>query len=75
MTTLVLTAGFGVLGLSSFNHLTEFGLLMAVTMGTALIGDLALLPVLLLRLPGLAKDLRPAATVERSGRLASASRR
>ncbi len=47
-TTLTISLGFGVLLLSSFKPTALFGALMIVTMGSALIGDLILLPSLML---------------------------
>jgi len=47
-TSLVLTMGFMVLVFSSFRPLIYFGLLTGVTMISALVGDLVLLPVLLM---------------------------
>jgi predicted RND superfamily exporter protein len=46
--SVVLFFGFGVLILSHFVPTSYFGILSAVTMGTALLGDLFLLPTLLL---------------------------
>lgn len=40
-------AGFAVLGLSNFNILAQFGMLIALTMGTSSLSALILLPVLL----------------------------
>ncbi len=48
LTSFVLTIGFSVLVLSHFRPIIYFGLLMAVTMVSALLGDLVLLPVLLM---------------------------
>jgi len=69
-TSLVLLAGFSVLLLSAFVQYTLFGLLSAVTMATALLGDLFLLPVLLIAFPqltagksgGLVRGKEPAGT-------------
>ena len=52
-TSLVLMAGFSLLVLSSMVQFTEFGLLTAVCMAAAILGDLLLLPVLLLGVPWL----------------------
>ncbi|MEE3331404.1 MAG: MMPL family transporter [Myxococcota bacterium] len=50
ITTMMLGTGFGVIALSSFATLQEFGLLTAATMGLCLIADLVLMPALLIRL-------------------------
>jgi predicted RND superfamily exporter protein len=50
ITSLMLSAGFGVIALSSFATLQEFGLLFAMTIGLCLVADLLLLPALLVRL-------------------------
>jgi signal transduction histidine kinase len=47
-TTLTISIGFFVLTLSHFNPTAIFGFLMVITMLTALIGDLILLPALML---------------------------
>ena len=47
ITSVVLFFGFGVLMLSTFKPIIYFGLLMAITMISALIGDLFVLPALL----------------------------
>ena len=47
-TTLTISIGFSILTLSSFQPTAIFGILMAVTMFSALVGDLILLPSLLL---------------------------
>ncbi|MEN8247022.1 MAG: MMPL family transporter [Thermodesulfobacteriota bacterium] len=47
-TTLTISIGFSILTLSSFKPTAIFGILMAVTMFSALVGDLILLPSLLL---------------------------
>ena len=47
-TTLCISIGFSILTLSSFKPTAIFGILMAVTMFSALVGDLILLPSLLL---------------------------
>ena len=47
LTTVVLMAGFGLLGLSSFAPTRRFGLLTCVTLGLALTADLVLLPALI----------------------------
>jgi predicted RND superfamily exporter protein len=50
ITETMLAAGFGVMALSSFATLREFGLLFAITVGLCLVADLLLLPALLVRL-------------------------
>jgi len=50
ITSAMLAAGFGVIALSSFATLREFGLLFATTVGICVIADLLLLPALLVRL-------------------------
>ncbi len=50
ITSLMLSAGFGVIALSSFATLQEFGVLFALTIGLCLVADLLLLPALLVRL-------------------------
>jgi len=50
ITAAMLAAGFGVIGLSSFATLREFGLLFATTVSICLVADLLLLPALLVRL-------------------------
>ncbi len=50
ITSGMLAAGFGVIALSSFATLQEFGLLFATTIGLCLVADLLLLPALLVRL-------------------------
>lgn len=50
ITSAMLSAGFGVIALSSFATLQEFGLLFATTIGLCLVADLLLLPALLIRL-------------------------
>jgi len=52
-TSVVLLAGFSVLTLSAFVQYTLFGMLTAVTMLSALLGDLFLLPVMLIGIPWL----------------------
>jgi predicted RND superfamily exporter protein len=52
-TSLVLLAGFSVLLLSAFVQYTLFGVLCGVTMVSALLGDLFLLPVMLIAFPWL----------------------
>jgi len=47
-TSIVLFMGFGVIGLSSFRPIYTFGLLTGLTMVLALLGDLLLLPAMLL---------------------------
>jgi hypothetical protein len=49
ITSLMLMAGFLVVGLSSFATLRQFGILSAATMGVCLLTDLVLLPALLVR--------------------------
>lgn len=48
VTSLVLAAGFAVLGLGSYTPNVNFGLLSAAVMGLALLGDLVFLPAALL---------------------------
>lgn len=48
-TTLTIGLGFSVLMFSSFHPTSVFGILMVVTMVSALVGDLVLLPALMLR--------------------------
>jgi len=55
LTSFVLTVGFSVLVFSHFRPIIYFGLLMAVTMVSALAGDLVLLPVLLMVLKPIGK--------------------
>lgn len=50
ITSGMLAAGFGVIALSSFATLQQFGLLFATTIGLCLVADLVLLPALLMRL-------------------------
>jgi hypothetical protein len=50
ITSTMLAAGFGVIALSSFATLREFGLLFAATVGLCVVADLLLLPALLVRL-------------------------
>jgi predicted RND superfamily exporter protein len=50
ITSAMLAAGFGVIALSSFATLREFGLLFAATVGICVVADLLLLPALLVRL-------------------------
>jgi predicted RND superfamily exporter protein len=57
-TSVVLLAGFCVLLLSAFVQYTLFGLLTAVTMCSALLGDLFLLPVMLIGFPWLTAENR-----------------
>ncbi|MDA3789852.1 MAG: MMPL family transporter, partial [Desulfobacula sp.] len=47
-TTLILSAGFSVLALSSFVPTIQFGILTTIIMLTAIVGDLVLLPAVLL---------------------------
>jgi len=47
LTTAVLVAGFGLLGLSSFAPTRHFGLLTCLTLALALLADLVLLPALI----------------------------
>lgn len=49
LTTLTLCAGFCLLIFSSFKPTSEFGILMVVTLITALLGDIAILPALMLK--------------------------
>jgi len=49
ITFAILAAGFGVLGLSSFQMNGHFGLLVAITIAAALLADFLLLPTLLMR--------------------------
>lgn len=48
LTTLTLCAGFSVLIFSSFKPTSEFGVLMIITLTTALLGDIIILPSLML---------------------------
>ena len=47
LTSILLIFGFGVLALSSLTSTYYFGLLACVTMATAVMGDLLILPALL----------------------------
>jgi predicted RND superfamily exporter protein len=49
ITSVMLMAGFLVVGLSSFATLRQFGVLSAATMGVCLLADLVVLPALLVR--------------------------
>lgn len=49
MTTVTLCAGFSVLVISSFKPTSEFGILMIITLFTALLGDIMILPSLMLK--------------------------
>jgi predicted RND superfamily exporter protein len=49
ITTLTIGLGFSVLIFSNFQPTSVFGILMVVTMASALVGDLILLPALMLR--------------------------
>jgi predicted RND superfamily exporter protein len=49
VTSLMLVLGFGVVTLSGFATLAEFGALAAWTMASCLLADLVLLPALLVR--------------------------
>ncbi len=49
MTSLTICLGFAVLVFSSFKPTAVFGLLMVITMAAAMIGDLLILPALMLR--------------------------
>ncbi|RJR17165.1 MAG: GHKL domain-containing protein [Desulfobacteraceae bacterium] len=49
MTTVTLCAGFSVLILSSFKPTSEFGILMIIALFTALLGDIMILPSLMLK--------------------------
>ena len=60
-TSVILLAGFSVLLLGTFKGTIYFGLLIGLTMLFALVGDLVLLPVLLLRLRPLPVEAPPAA--------------
>ena len=60
-TSVILLAGFSVLTLGTFKGTIYFGLLIGLTMLFALVGDLVLLPVLLLRLRPLPVEAPPAA--------------
>jgi predicted RND superfamily exporter protein len=48
LTSLILFAGFAIIGFSSFRPIYTFGLLTGLTMVLALVGDLLLLPAMLL---------------------------
>jgi len=48
-TTLTISVGFSILAFSSFKPTAVFGVMMVITMVSALVGDLILLPSLLLR--------------------------
>jgi predicted RND superfamily exporter protein len=50
-TSVVLLAGFGVLLVASFLPTQHFGLLTAISIGAALLGDLVILPAILLVVP------------------------
>ena len=50
MTTVILVAGHGVVMLSAFPAVRTYGLLTAVTVASALVGDLVLLPAILVSL-------------------------
>ena len=56
---MVITVGFSVFGLSDLSHLTNFGLLTALTVVTALAADFLVLPALLLRLDAFKERHRP----------------
>lgn len=47
ITSMLLIIGFGVLGFSEITSTRHFGVLTAITMGAAMLGDLLLLPALL----------------------------
>jgi hypothetical protein len=47
MTTLALVAGHGIVMTSAFEAVRVFGMLAAVALGSALVGDLVILPALL----------------------------
>ena len=48
LTTLMICLGFSILTFSQFKPTATFGVLMVMTMGAALVGDLILLPALML---------------------------
>lgn len=50
ITFLILAAGFSVLALSAFKFNAHFGLLVAITIGAALLADFLLLPTLLMKI-------------------------
>ena len=58
-TSLVLLVGFSVLLLSAFVQYTLFGLLCGVILASAVLGDLFLLPVLLIAFPWLTATMVP----------------
>ncbi|MEM6795786.1 MAG: MMPL family transporter [Acidobacteriota bacterium] len=47
LTGVILMAGFGVCGLSDFTPISSFGLMTAISIGFAVLGDLFLIPALL----------------------------
>lgn len=49
ITSVMLVLGFAVVGLSGFETLSEFGMLIGLTMGVCLATDLVLLPAILVR--------------------------
>jgi predicted RND superfamily exporter protein len=51
LTTIAISIGFGVVGLSQFGMIRNFGLLTAASVGAALLTNLTLLPALLLGSP------------------------
>lgn len=61
-TSLVLGAGFSVLLLAEFLPTAQFGLLTATALVAALVGDLVVLPAVLLLVPGLAPVAPPEPT-------------
>jgi len=50
ITFLILVVGFSVLAFSAFKINAHFGLLVAITIGAALLADFLLLPTLLMRI-------------------------
>ncbi len=67
LTSFILTVGFSVLAFSHFRPIIYFGLLMAVTMVSALVGDLVLLPVLLMVTKPIRKGERQGSGVSDQG--------
>jgi predicted RND superfamily exporter protein len=67
LTSVVNTIGFGILFLSDFRPMSDFGLLASVAMVAALVGDLVMLPNLLLLFDRSADPAaEPTATVQES---------
>ena len=68
ITSIILTAGFFIFLLSNFQYTRNMGMLISFTVISAILGDLVLLPVLLLLVKPLGRDERTETEAPSPGR-------